>query len=110
MTQTDLFTESEQNAEQFELVKNQLNKETCLAQLKPLLENPSIQKVGQNIKYDLTIFANHHIQLNGVCFDTMLQSYVLDSTGRHNMGALSERYLGHQVIEFESIAGKGKNK
>ncbi|WP_011608873.1 DNA polymerase I [Histophilus somni] len=110
MTQTDLFTESEQNAEQFELVKNQLNKETCLAQLKPLLENPSIQKVGQNIKYDLTIFANHHIQLNGVCFDTMLQSYVLDSTGRHNMGALSERYLGHQVIEFESIAGKGKKQ
>lgn len=110
MTQTDLFTESEQNAEQFELVKNQLNKETCLAQLKPLLENPSIQKIGQNIKYDLTIFANHHIQLNGVCFDTMLQSYVLDSTGRHNMGALSERYLGHQVIEFESIAGKGKKQ
>lgn len=56
MTQTDLFTESEQHAEQFELVKNQLNKETCLAQLKSLLQkNPSIQKIGQNIKYDLTI-------------------------------------------------------
>lgn len=110
VTQADLFAEPEQSIERFELVANQLNKDDCLAQLKPLLENSSIQKIGQNIKYDLTIFANNHIQLKGVCFDTMLQSYVLDSTGRHNMDALSERYLGHKTIEFESIAGKGKNQ
>ncbi|STO54910.1 DNA polymerase I [Canicola haemoglobinophilus] len=110
VTQADLFAEPAQSTERFELVANQLNKDDCLAQLKPLLENPSIQKIGQNIKYDLTIFANNHIQLKGVCFDTMLQSYVLDSTGRHNMDALSERYLGHKTIEFESIAGKGKNQ
>ncbi|MBN6711784.1 DNA polymerase I [Haemophilus haemoglobinophilus] len=110
VTQADLFAEPEQSIERFELVANQLNKDDCLAQLKPLLENSNIQKIGQNIKYDLTIFANNHIQLKGVCFDTMLQSYVLDSTGRHNMDALSERYLGHKTIEFESIAGKGKNQ
>lgn len=78
--------------------------------IKAVARKSVYSKIGQNIKYDLTIFANHHIQLNGVCFDTMLQSYVLDSTGRHNMGALSERYLGHQVIDFESIAGKGKKQ
>ena len=87
-----------------------LEKTTALALLKPILENPSIQKVGQNFKYDLTIFARNGIDVKGVAFDTMLESYVLNSTGRHNMDDLAKRYLGHQTISFEEIAGKGKNQ
>ena len=87
-----------------------LEKTTALTLLKPILENPTIQKVGQNFKYDLTIFARNGIDVQGVTFDTMLESYVLNSTGRHNMDDLAKRYLGHQTISFEEIAGKGKNQ
>ena len=87
-----------------------LEKTTALTLLKPILENPTIQKVGQNFKYDLTIFARNGIDVQGVAFDTMLESYVLNSTGRHNMDDLAKRYLGHQTISFEEIAGKGKNQ
>ncbi|MDG6790348.1 DNA polymerase I [Glaesserella parasuis] len=110
-TQVDLFGESEAELDEVEaLLPNQLNKADCLAQLKPILENPNIRKVGQNIKYDLTIFARNGIELQGAAFDTMLQSYTLDSTGRHNMDNLAERYLGHQTIPFEELAGKGKHQ
>lgn len=110
-TQVDLFGESEAELDEVEaLLPNQLNKADCLAQLKPILENPNIRKIGQNIKYDLTIFARNGIELQGVAFDTMLQSYTLDSTGRHNMDNLAERYLGHQTIPFEELAGKGKHQ
>ena len=94
----------------YELVKNQLDLTACLAQLKPILEDEQIKKIGQNIKYDLTVFANHGIQVQGVAFDTMLESYTQNSTGRHNMDDLAERYLGHKTIAFEEIAGKGKNQ
>ena len=87
-----------------------LEKTTALTLLKPVLENSAIQKVGQNFKYDLTIFARNGIDVQGVAFDTMLESYVLNSTGRHNMDDLAKRYLGHQTISFEEIAGKGKNQ
>ena len=87
-----------------------LEKTTALTLLKPILENPAIQKVGQNFKYDLTIFARNDIDVQGVAFDTMLESYVLNSTGRHNIDDLAKRYLGHQTITFEEIAGKGKNQ
>lgn len=87
-----------------------LEKTTALTLLKPILENSTIQKVGQNFKYDLTIFARNGIDVQGVTFDTMLESYVLNSTGRHNMDDLAKRYLGHQTISFEEIAGKGKNQ
>ena len=66
--------------------------------------------MGQNIKYDLTILARNGIDVQGVAFDTMLESYVLNSTGRHNMDDLAKRYLGHDTIGFEDIAGKGKNQ
>ena len=107
--QGDLFA-SEVETVGYELAKNQLNLTACLAQLKPILENPEIKKIGQNIKYDLTVFANHGINVQGVAFDTMLESYTLNSTGRHNMDDLADRYLGHKTIEFEAIAGKGKNQ
>ncbi|EHO45845.1 DNA polymerase I [Haemophilus sp. oral taxon 851] len=87
-----------------------LEKSTALAAIKPILENPNIHKIGQNIKFDESIFARHGIELQGVEFDTMLLSYTLNSTGRHNMDDLAKRYLGHETIEFESIAGKGKSQ
>jgi DNA polymerase-1 len=86
----------------------QLDRDHVLAQLKPLLEDDSRCKLGQNLKYDANVLANHGIELRGIRFDTMLESYVLDSTGtRHDMDSLSLKYLGHNTIHFEDIAGKG---
>ena len=78
------------------------------AQLKPILEDASIKKIGQHIKYDMHILANYDIAINGVAFDTMLESYVLDSVAsRHNMDALALRHLDHTTKSFEDLAGKG---
>ena len=85
----------------------QLNFAETLAKIKPILENATIKKVGQNLKYDQHILANHGIALNGIAHDTMLQSYVFESHKTHGMDALSERHLGIQPISFESVAGKG---
>ncbi|MBN7825886.1 DNA polymerase I [Bowmanella dokdonensis] len=86
----------------------QLGRAWVLDQLKPLLEDENRLKVGQHIKYDMNVLANYGIRLKGVAFDTMLESYVLNSVaGRHDMDSLAERYLGHKTIHFEEIAGKG---
>jgi DNA polymerase-1 len=81
-------------------------KET-LAKLKPILENADIKKVGQNLKYDMHVLANHDITLNGIAHDTLLQSYVLESHRKHNMDDLAMRHLGLETIHFEDVAGKG---
>lgn len=78
-----------------------------LALLKPILENPNIKKVGQNLKYDKHVLANHGIVLNGIAHDTLLQSYVLESHRTHGMDDLAMRHLGVQTILFEQVAGKG---
>ncbi len=89
----------------------QLNLDNVLAQLKPLLENPNKNKVGQNLKYDRHVLLNHNIDLQGIKHDTMLQSYVLDSTAtRHDMDSLAEKYLNRSTVHFEDIAGKGKKQ
>ncbi len=89
----------------------QLNRESVLAELRPILENKDISKVGHNLKYDRNVLANHDIKLSGMRFDSMLESYVLDSTAtRHNMDAVALKYLGHTTIKFEEVAGKGKNQ
>lgn len=89
----------------------QLSRDTVLEKLKPLLEDEKLKKVGQNLKYDMSILARYGIELKGIGFDTMLESYVLDSTAsRHNMDALAEKYLNHKTIHFEDIAGKGKKQ
>ena len=86
----------------------QLDREAVLARLKPLLEDERHRKVGQNLKFDRNVLRNHGIELRGIAYDTMLESYVLDSTAtRHNMDDLAARYLGHTTITFEEIAGKG---
>jgi len=86
----------------------QLNREAVLLQLKPLLEDPQQRKLGQNLKYDMSVFARYGIELRGIAFDTMLESYVLDSTAnRHDMDTLALKYLGHNTIHYEDVAGKG---
>jgi DNA polymerase I len=85
----------------------QLNFAETLAKIKPILENETIKKVGQNLKYDSHVLANHGIQLNGIAHDTMLQSYVFESHKTHGMDALAERHLGLSTIHFEDVAGKG---
>jgi len=86
----------------------QLDRDSVLEKLKPLLENPAVSKLGQNLKYDMSVLANHGIELKGIRFDTMLESYVVNSTGsRHDMDTLALKYLGEKTIHFEDIAGKG---
>ena len=86
---------------------DQLGEQEVLGALKPLLEDEGRKKIGQNLKYDAHVLANHDIALKGIAEDTMLESYVLDSTQRHNMDDLALRLLGHNTIHFEDIAGKG---
>ncbi len=89
-------------------VEDQLSEELVWSKLKPLLESPEKAKVGQNLKYDRSVLANHGIGLKGIAFDTMLESYVLNSTGtRHDMDSLALKYLDLTTIKFEDIAGKG---
>ena len=86
----------------------QLSRDFVLEQLKPLLENPQINKVGQNLKYDMSVLAQHGINLQGIAFDTMLESYVLDSVAtRHDMDSLALKYLNETTISFADVAGKG---
>ncbi len=88
----------------------QLDFNQTLARLKPFLEDPAIKKVGQNLKYDQHIFANHDIHLQGVEHDTLLQSYVLESHRPHDMDSLASRHLDVKTIKFEEVAGKGANQ
>jgi DNA polymerase-1 len=86
----------------------QLDRDEILNKLKPLLENPAKAKVGQNLKYDAHVLTNHGISLHGIAHDTMLESYVLNSTAsRHNMDDLAKQYLGVDTIHYEDVAGKG---
>ncbi|MDX1504998.1 MAG: DNA polymerase I, partial [Spongiibacter sp.] len=87
---------------------DQLSEEEVLGALKPLLEDADCAKVGQNLKYDANVLANHGIALRGIADDTMLQSYVLNSTAsRHDMDTLALKYLGETTVHYEDIAGKG---
>jgi len=97
-------------AHDYEGAPVQLDREAVLLALKPLLEDPAKAKVGQNAKYDINILANGApaIEMRGVAYDTMLESYVLNSTAtRHDMDSLAQKYLDHTTIAFEDIAGKG---
>ena len=89
-------------------VPDQLDRDQVLAALKPLLEDPNKAKLAQNAKYDMNVLAHYDIQVRGVTFDSMLESYVLDSTAtRHDMDSLALKYLGIGTTRFEDIAGKG---
>ena len=89
----------------------QLSLEQVLARLRPLLEDPGVLKIGQNLKYDMSVLARYDVALAGVGFDTMLESYVLNSVAtRHNMDDLAQKYLGRSTIHFEDVAGKGSKQ
>ncbi|UCE76696.1 MAG: DNA polymerase I, partial [Gammaproteobacteria bacterium] len=86
----------------------QLDRERVLERLRPLLENPRKAKLGHHLKYDRSVLANHGIQLRGIGYDSMLESYLLDSTAsRHDLDSLCQKYLSHTNIKFEDVAGKG---
>ena len=85
---------------------DQLDLDWVLKKLKPLLEDPKVKKVGQNIKYDLIVLRNEGINLQGVVFDTMLASYILNPSGRrHNMDDMARDYLGHTTIKYKDVVG-----
>jgi len=89
-------------------VPEQLSREVVLGELRGLLEDPNKQKIGQNLKYDMSVLARYGIELRGIAFDTMLESYVLNSVAtRHNMDDLALKYLGKSTTAFEEVAGKG---
>lgn len=95
-------------AHDYEGAPEQLDLNWVLAQLKPLLEDKKLAKVGQNLKYDANVLSHYDIQMQGIEFDTMIESYCLNSVAtRHNMDALADKYLGYKTVHFEDIAGKG---
>ena len=95
-------------AHDYEGAPEQLNREIILQQIKPILEDPKVEKIGHHLKYDAHIFENHGIHLQGWYFDTMLASYVLNSVAtRHGMDDVARVYLSHLTTTFEQIAGKG---
>ncbi|WP_029685028.1 DNA polymerase I [Tatumella saanichensis] len=90
---------------------DQLSRDSVLARLKDLLEDENHSKVGQNLKYDRGVLKNYGIELRGIRFDTMLESYILNSVaGKHDMDSLAQRWLNHKTVTFEEIAGKGKKQ
>ncbi len=90
---------------------DQLDRATVLARLRPLLENTQYKKIGHNLKYDRNVLLNNDITLSGMRFDSMLESYVIDSTAtRHDMDSVALKYLGYRTIKYEEVAGKGANQ
>ncbi|HDT1128587.1 TPA: DNA polymerase I [Morganella morganii subsp. morganii] len=90
---------------------DQLLTEQVLRVMKPILEDEKIRKIGQNLKFDRGIMENYGVELRGIAFDTMLESYVLNSVaGRHDMDSLADRHLNYKTTTFEDIAGKGKKQ
>jgi len=95
----------------YEGAPEQLTEQKVFGALKPILEDPKIRKVGQNLKYDRSVLKNHNINLEGIAYDSMLESYVLNSTAsRHDMDSLALKYLGQKLISFTDIAGTGKKQ
>jgi DNA polymerase-1 len=88
---------------------NALSLYTVIAKLKPILEDPSIKKAGQNIKYDLLVMKGHGVEVAGVEFDTMVASYVLRADGQHGLDAMAMEYLNYKMVSFEELVGKGRS-
>jgi len=88
----------------------QLSQEEALESLKPLLESPKIKKVGQNLKYDYRVMLNQGVEIRGIYGDTMIAAHLVDSSGRHNLDELSQKYLHHKTIAYDEVAGKGASQ
>ncbi len=88
----------------------QLELETVLRGLAPILEDPSIPKIGQNLKYDIRVMRSQGVELQGIEADTMVAAYALDSSGRHNLDFLAKKYLGYDMKTYEEVTGKGASQ
>jgi DNA polymerase-1 len=88
----------------------QLELETVLRELTPILEDPSILKIGQNLKYDIRVMRSQGVELQGIEADTMVAAYALDSSGRHNLDFLAKKYLGYDMKTYEEVTGKGASQ
>lgn len=88
-------------------VPDQIGCDRGLALLRPMLENPDIKKIGHNLKYDISVLANHGVFMQGIAYDSMLESFILSSGSRNNLDSVALKYLGHTNITFEDVAGKG---
>jgi DNA polymerase I len=91
-------------------VPDQLPVDLVIAKIKPLLENEKILKIGQNLKYDCSVMANYGIEVKAMAFDTMLESYVIDSNGRHDMDTMAMKYLNHKTITYNDLTKSGKKQ
>ncbi len=101
---------SNNQTKEFNHTDQALALEFVLGKIKPIMENPAIRKVGQNIKYDMLVLRSHGIETQGVFFDTMVASYILRADGQHNLDALAMEYFRYKMISFEELVGKGKNE
>jgi DNA polymerase-1 len=97
-------------AHRYAAVPQQLTFDEALAKLKPWLESPRHAKVGQNLKYDMHVLANHGLRLEGVAHDTMLESYVVESDKNHDMDSMALRHLGIATIKYDEVTGKGASR
>ena len=97
-------------AHRYAAVPPQLTFDATLARLKPWLESPQHKKVGQHLKYDRHVFANHGVELRGIADDTLLESYILESDKSHDLGNLAERHLGLKSISYDDVTGKGAKR
>ncbi len=105
------FQEGERKGEGVDLAPNQLPRDTVLNRLRPLLENPAVRKIGQNIKFDMQVLANNGVSLSGVWFDTMLASYLLNPSRQgHGLDSLAVEQLGHKMISYSDVTGKGRDQ
>ena len=97
----------EKTEEQLKILDNQLELQSVLNQVEPLLNNPEIKLIGQHFKYDMNVLSNYGIEINNLSDDSLMESYVLDTNGRHDMDTLAMQYLQKQTIKYEDICGKG---
>lgn len=106
----ELFAQAGAEPQTLNHTEHVLPLQTVLGKLKPLLENPSIKKIGQNLKYDMLVLRTHGVELEGAAFDTMVASYVLRPDGQHSLDALALEYLNYRMVSYEELAGKGKSQ
>ncbi|MEZ5496324.1 MAG: DNA polymerase I [Gammaproteobacteria bacterium] len=97
----------EKTEEQLKILDNQLELQSVLKQIEPLLNNPEIKLIGQHFKYDMNVLSNYGIEINNLSDDSLMESYILDTNGRHDMDTLATQYLQKQTIKYEDICGKG---
>jgi len=105
-----LFSEEAPSTTDLGHTRSALSASVILQTLRPIFENPRVRKIAQNAKYDTLVLKSHGIEVQGLCFDTMVASYVLRADGQHNLNALAMEHLHYRMISFEDLVGKGKNQ